>query len=152
MDNQTNHSGENNLMVSGIAQAYLRETAKWTFFFAILGFIAIGFLVLFALFAGTFSSLISNDFDAVSGLSSNFGLIGSVIYILVAVLYFFPTLYLYNYSRKLKEALLRNNEMELTEAFKNQKSFYKFTGIVTIVILSIYLISFLFVIAAAASF
>ena len=70
-------------------------------------------------------------------------LIGA-IYITMGVLYFFPSWYLYKYTQKLKSALSSKDSNELIAAFENQKSLYKFWGIFTIVILSIYAVVFLF--------
>src|SRR5690606_1643028 len=71
-----------------------------------------------------------------------------LIYIVLAVIYFFPVLYLFNFSRKLKIALASNDMSSLTEAFSNLKSHYKFIGILAIVVVSIYILAFVFAIMA----
>ena len=128
---------------------YLRETAKWAQFLAIIGFIGIAFLVLFAFFAGTmmstFSSLGNNP-----ELGSMGGMI-TIIYLVIAVLYFFPVMYLYRFASRMKDALRMNSADTMTASFESLKSHYKFMGIFTIVILSIYLLIFLIAIIGGAA-
>ncbi len=139
------------LTISDPSRIYLRETAKWGNFLAIAGFIGSGLLVLFGLiFSFSFSALQHLPMDTMPGmLSGGFSFLFGFIYILIAILYFFPSLYLYRFSNKLKMALSMNNEEELTEAFSNHKSLFKFMGILTIVTLSLYALMFLFGILGA---
>ena len=133
-----NEEKESQLVISPIASNYLNETGKWTKFLAIMGFIMIGFIVIVGLFAGTMMSLAGGDQFGVMmpGMSFFIGF----IYVVMGLIYLFPTLYLFKFSNKIKSALQSNNNDELNEALSNQKSFYKFIGIFTIVILSIYLL------------
>ena len=73
-----------------------------------------------------------------------------IVYILIAILYFFPCLYLYNFSAKMQRALQANDQGSLTDSFKNLKSCFKFLGIMTIVILTFYLLAIIVAIAGAA--
>jgi len=73
-----------------------------------------------------------------------------VVYVIMSAIYFFPILYLYKFSNDLKGALNGNNGSQLELALGNLKSHYKFIGILTIVMLGIYLLAFLFAGAAAA--
>jgi len=118
---------------------YLNETRKWTIFLSVLGFIFIGFLVIASLFIGTIFSSLTNN----TTLSGAAGVAAGFIYFLIAILYFFPIYYLYQFSRFAKSAIANNNSDDLNSAFKNLKSHYKFMGILTIIILSIYLLAFL---------
>lgn len=131
------------LQFTSMAKDYLRETSKWAKFLAIIGFIGIGFLVLiaFAMFAMGGSM---GDMAAMSGLGAGVG----IVYLLLAVLYFFPVMYLYKFATKAKNALNSNNSQELTDAFENMKSHYKFMGILAIIMLSIYALIFVVVILA----
>ena len=70
-------------------------------------------------------------------------------YLLLAVLAFFSTYYSYKFFVNLKRSLLSNNEGELAQAFDYLKSNYKFTGILTIIVLAFYAISIFFTLIAA---
>ncbi|MFK8045804.1 MAG: hypothetical protein AB8B72_09925 [Crocinitomicaceae bacterium] len=129
-------------------KSYLLETAKWSKFLSILGFIGIGFMVIGALFAGV--ALGSQVGMRSSGMPFPPALL-SLVYLLMALLYFFPIYYLYNFAVKMKGGLLSGDNSVLRESFKNLKSHYKFIGIFTIVILSLYVLGILVFIFAAAS-
>lgn len=120
-------------------RSYIKEIAKWGYFLAILGFIFTGFIVIGALFAGFMFGAMSDEL----GMGISGGLI-SVLYLVLALVYFIPILYLFRFSSKARMALQSGSDSELTEAFQNLKSHYKFIGILTIVILALYVIFFLF--------
>lgn len=128
------------LNVSSAILGFLKETSTWTYFLSILGFIGIGLMLLFGVFFSVVMGLISggNPYDNLGMDMQYFGL----IYIVLALLYFFPVLYLFNFSRKTKLALKTNNNDDLTTAFSNLKSHYKFMGVFTIVVISIYILAF----------
>lgn len=137
------------LQISTQAKSFLRETAKWANFLSILGFIGIGFIVL-AIIAflslGT-NSIFGNSIDP--GLDTFEGFLVAIIYILVGLFYFFPIYYLNRFAANMKNALNRNDNQRLTEAFGYLKSHYKFIGIFTIIILGIYILIFLFAMLGA---
>ncbi len=120
-------------------KSYLAETAKWGYFLAIVGFIGIGFMVLAGLFMGSFMSTLGMG---AAGLISP--AVFTVMYLIIAALYFFPVLYLFRFSTKMKVALRSDNEAELTTSFQNLKSLYKFMGILTAIILGLYALIFVF--------
>lgn len=124
------------LTISKEAINSLTETAKWTKFLSILGFIFIGLIVVMAFFAGSMMSFLPTQ--QIDQMPNGLGFLFTVIYLLMALLYFFPTKYLWNFSQMIKSALANQNEEELDAALSNQKSFYKFFGILIIVFLSIY--------------
>ncbi len=124
---------EQKMTLSRHAQDYLAEIRKWANFLAIMGFIGVGFMALGSLFIGLiFSNLpIENEMPFP-------GIIFSVVYFLFALVYFFPVYFLYQFSVKLKTALMEKSEEYLESAFKFLKSHYKFIGILTIVMLALY--------------
>lgn len=117
---------------------FLLETAKWAKFLAIVGFVFLGLLVLGALFMIGAGASVSR----LPGLAGGPILVG-VTYLLMALLYYFPTRYLYNFAVKMKMAIQNSQQNNLEDAFENLKSLFKFSGIFTIVILSIYVLIFL---------
>ena len=129
------------LTLSDHALGFLRETAKWSNFLAIVGFIGIGLVVLMALFGGAFLASAASEFGG--GTEAVGGAFFTIIYLLVALLYFFPVYYLFKFARNMKAALQAKDEDTLTKAFEYMKSHYKFVGILTIVVLSIYAFIFL---------
>lgn len=138
---------EEPLTISQMGIEYLSETRKWTLFLSIMGFIGIGLIVIVAAFAGTILSSASNgEFDEMTG---GMGAWVSLLYLLIGLLYFFPTWYLFNFSRKMKLALDTKNNTELLYAFRNQKSFFKFLGVFTIITIGFYVLFAAFAILGA---
>jgi hypothetical protein len=139
-------SDKNNSLTQ-ITLSYLKETAKWCQFLSILGFIFLGFMLIAAVSMIIFGSELNSTLAAAQGYNRGVqfptGLI-ALLYIFIGALYFFPIYYLYNFATNMKKATFSGSNSEIEEAFKNLKSHYKFVGIVTIVILSIYLLIFLF--------
>lgn len=129
------------LTLSDHAVAFLRETAKWTNFLSIVGFVLLGLLVLTAIFGGAFLASAASEFGG--GTEAIGGAFFTIIYLLVALLYFFPIYYLFKFARNMKAALQSKDEGTLTKAFEYMKSHYKFVGILTIVVLSFYVLIFL---------
>ena len=140
---QNNDQSLFGLNVDTQARSFLSETAKWGKFLAILGIIICVLIVL----AGIVVATQYAEFDkAISGYGNDnpFAKLGpgiAVVYILIAVVYFFPCLYLLRFSNHMKTALLSDNQEKMTIAFKNLKSMFKFLGILTIVGIAIYLLA-----------
>lgn len=138
-DNLHVENGEN-LIIDWRSKEFLKETAKWTKFLAILGFIGVGFMVLGSisiLFAS--SSFMSNDAFPFGGR-----IFMMLLYLAFAVLYYFPISYLYQFSENTKKAIENNDNNAIRDAFEFLKSHYKFMGILTIVVLALYAVILLF--------
>lgn len=131
------------VVVSERALGYLDATRPWVKFLAILGFIGIAFMFIAALFVMFGSRLIPTQPGGQA-----FGAFMAFLYILFAALYFMPCLFLYRYSRAIA-AIPGSGQSALEDALKNQKSFWKFMGIVALVILSIEVIAIVIGILAA---
>jgi len=145
---------QNNLQLNEQAVSALRESAKWSYFLAILGFIGIGFMVLAAIFMGSIMAAMPSD-PYGQGSMNPFGMMKgfiSVVYIIMALIYFFPILYLYRYASGMKQGLLMSDSDEVSNALVNLKSHHKFLGITAIVVISIYLLIFVVAIVAGLAF
>lgn len=148
MENQildTDDPKQTDHLLTQQAIVFLSETRKWAKFLSILGFIGVGFLVIVSIVVGVTLSTIGN----IPNTPFPIGLI-SVIYLVIAALYFLPVLYLYKFSQFTGTALKNNSPSDLTTGLENLKSHYKFLGIVAIVFLSLYPIGIIAVILIAA--
>jgi len=140
LDNDFNTPNE--LYIDGESRMFLKETAKWAKFLAIVGFVITGLMVLVGLFMGTIMS------EMTSGMGGEMpgypvGMLSGV-YIVFAILYIMPMLYLYKFAAKMQVALKEDIQFEITSSFENLKSLFKFIGIFTVVILGFYVLIFLF--------
>ena len=130
--------------------SYLGETAKWAKFLAILGFIMCGIIAIVALFAGSFLASSLSRFGGGEGTAVS-GVLVTIIYLGIVLLYFFPCLYLFNFASKMQAAIRSNDQQLLTTSFRNLKSCYRFVGILMIIVLSFYAILLIIGIVAAAA-
>jgi hypothetical protein len=133
----------NDLQMSAPAQNFLSECAKWGKFLAIIGFILCGIMAVLAFFIPAFIMNIPPYNTMASSLSSGLAAGMTIMYILFALLFFFPCLYLYKFSIKMKSSLAETSQENFDDSLQNLKSMFKFYGIVTIVTLSIYALIFL---------
>lgn len=138
------------LQVSPVSQSFLMEAARWGRFLSIAGFIFCGFIVVTAFFIPTIYSNLSglNGLSPEVTVRAAFGV--SVIYFVAAVVLFFPCLFLFRFSVKMKMALTTMNQENFDGSLKNLRSLFKFYGIVTIILLSFYALIFLIIMLALA--
>lgn len=132
---------------------FLKETAKWAKFLAIVGFVFVGLMFIAGISMFIFGSDLNSNFSATRGFNQPTfpATFMAIIYLGMAALLFFPVMYLYNFARKMKNALQTNDNNVIESSFENLKRYYKFIGIFTIVMLSIYALMFLFIGRAAFS-
>ena len=129
-----NNIEENNLEVSESVRVSLDIMVYWSKFLAILGYIGIGFMILGGvslMFSG--SSLYG---DAGLGLGMGF------MYLISAVLYYFPVSYLYKFATNTRHALNSDSQTALNNGLSNLSSNFKFVGVMTVVVMSLYALIF----------
>jgi hypothetical protein len=114
---------------------YLREASPWLRFIGILGFIGSGLIALGGLVFIFLVVLISDLAGEFGGILA--GTFMGVLYILLGLVSFFPAKFCYGFGSKISHYTLSNSEKDLEEAFKNNRSLWKFLGILAIVYLAI---------------
>lgn len=139
MEEASKFNSFESLVLNDLGIRFLKEIAKWSYFLSIVGFVFLVLIIVGGVFFGSLMSEISNasayQYDA---FNTGVSLWTSIAYVIIAVIYFFPIYYLFNFSKKMKLALKNKNPEVLASAFSNLKSHYKFLGIFTITLLSIY--------------
>ncbi len=136
-ENQASH-----MEVDEIAKSHMLEMGRWGKFLAIVGFIMIGLMIIGGLFASVAMSALapSGLLGGISGMGMFF------MYLIAAAIMFYPMLALFKYASNIKPALHTLNKEQFNRAFANLKSMFKYWGIITIIILSLYGIVILFAI------
>lgn len=131
---------EPSLVINSEIRFFLSEITKWSNFLAIVGFIMAALIILigvvFILFGSAFTARLPTQFVFT-------GMIGA-IYVAMGLLYYFPAKYLYDFSTYARQALAIHNQEALVYAFAKLKSFYKFWGILMIIVLGVYAIAIVF--------
>jgi Family of unknown function (DUF5362) len=140
----------NDLQISPQAQSYLSESAKWGKFLAVMGFIFCGIMVVIAFFIPVFLTQLPPYNTMSPAFTSGMKVGMTIVYLLLALLFFFPCFYLYKFSVKMQSAVKVVSQENFDESLMNLKSMFKFYGIFTIIILSFYALAFIIGIIAAA--
>jgi hypothetical protein len=138
----TPHTNLFELQVDHIGTVYLRDAARWAKFLAIAGFVFCGLFVVVAILCITVLSGLFNSMGA-SGVSGIGGGVIAVVYIGIAVLDFFPCLYLYKFAARMQVALSSNDQEQLNSSFLNMRAFYRFVGVLMIIALGLWMLGIL---------
>jgi len=120
---------------------YLKGASPWLRFIGIFGFICAGFVALLGLISFAFVPLMNQVWGEIPGFKTTFhGVWGAVfggsmavLFIGTGVLMFFPALFVYRFGERIRGYLRTGADRELEQAFKNNKSFWKFLGIICII-------------------
>lgn len=118
----------------------LRKTKPWVRFMSVIMFIASAFMALggaFMMAAGAVGS---------PGISGAF--VG-IVYVVMAVLYIIPAVFLWRYADRIGSFLLQRTPVALTHALEAQKSFWKFVGILTLIVICLYALMAIFAVFSA---
>lgn len=139
------------LSIDPISRNHLWDAARWAKFLAIVGFIVCGLVVVVGIFTGSVfetamqrAELRDGRFQDTRGL----GVLAAIFYILFALLYFFPCLFLFHFATKMKTALMSNDQDTLNGSFQNLKKTFRYIGILTIIVLVFYVLGLLFALTA----
>lgn len=134
--------GSSGLEISTNSKQYLIETSKWGLFFTVLGFIMIGLICLAAIVMIGLSSTV--------GQSMQLSIMG-VAYLIFGVLYIIPVIYMMKFSNNMKKGLEMGTSSEIEEGFKNLKALFRFTGILSIVVIGLYILGILVAVIAGVN-
>lgn len=114
----------------------MRQTRPWVLFLGVLGFLSVGLMALLGL-----GVMVANPKGMPGG-----GALG-LVYILLGVLYVVPALYLWRYGGRIGTLVQFPSMDALRDALVQQKSFWRFSGIMVAVLMGIY---FLVILGAMA--
>jgi Na+/phosphate symporter len=119
---------------------HLNIIRRWAMFLAVTGFIILGLVIVIGLIAGTFL--------AVFNLSQNgSGFPESLMFIpvlLLGIVYFFPGLFLFRFSKHSQHAIKTLDKKELQKAFRSLKSYFVYTGVLILLALFCYVALIIF--------
>jgi hypothetical protein len=130
------------LIITEDIRSYIYESARWSKFLSIVGFIFTGLMVLAAFSMNSIMTAMS-QMPAYSGLAK-FGSAGlTILYLMIALLYFYPSYLMYKYANSAKHAVLYGDQPSLSVAMSKMKSIFKFWGILTMILVGIYVLMLL---------
>jgi hypothetical protein len=125
-----------NLILSESSIFSLQVIRKWAKFIAVFMFVMIGLMVLAGFFMGfAMSALSTMSVKQPMPFPSFFF---TIIYLVMALIYFFPVLYLYRFSQHLGNALMMGSSEELSASFQFLSKHYHFVGVLMIISLILF--------------
>jgi hypothetical protein len=142
MNNLNQDLLSNDLIVTPAMQDNLSAAAKWGRFLAIVGFITCVLM------------LIGGLWVANKGLgyfySQQQAMTLGITYAVMAVLFFFPCLFLFKFSTNTLEASRTSNQDSLESGIVNLKLMFRFIGIVTLIMIILYVLGIIFAVIFAS--
>lgn len=148
MDNEQNLI-ETDLIIDSTISVHLKEAAAWGKFLGIIGFVYSGLIAVGAIFAATMLSNLSGKYSNGAGGLLAGGSVG-VIYLALAGVVFFMSMYLFRFAKNIQVALKNNDQEALTASFNNLKIYFRFAGIITVIALIFTVLGVIGVLVAAA--
>ncbi len=132
---------------------YVAKAGPWAGFLGIVGFAIVGLFALLAigliLFSGSMPALLGASFKAFSGAAGAAGIAAGAAYLLAGLLFFFPSLFLFNCGAASKRYRLGGDAADLERFMLGIKKLAKFFGILTIVVIAIYAVVLIVMIISA---
>ena len=134
------------MVVDETMKADLLSAAKWAKFLCIVGCIGWLFLVI----AGIAMIVLGGKCGFPCGpegcnpqaspLMGGLGIFTGILYLVCALIMIYPLMKGFQFANGTKAACLTGSEAQLARGFAGMRSYLKFTGILTIIVLVIYLI------------
>jgi ABC-type multidrug transport system fused ATPase/permease subunit len=134
------------LSIDPVTKANLLETARWARFLAIIGMICLALLVVFGLFYSIWiGSAIDRlqtqmSFQTQPGYNRGLAAGSALMFVVMAVIGFFPLLYMLRFASQMKIALYGNDQENLNSSFGNLKRYFRYFGVITLIGMGIWII------------
>ena len=112
----------------------------WTTFLSVLGFILIGLFIIAGIATGMFLTTFSTT-------KASLGIPESMVVLLLFVagaISLFPVLYLFRFSKNIRDAVQNNDQQKLDSGIKNLKKYFTFIGILVIIALAAYALGLIY--------
>lgn len=124
--------------VSIEGQNFLYAAARWAKLLSIIGFGVVFLLLLIAVFSSSILSYLRSIYIGVDNIPARSL---TVFYVLLAILYFIPSLYLLQFSANAQDGIKENSPLRLLNSFSKLKSFFKFWGILMLIVIIFYAVA-----------
>ena len=134
-----NESATNAMTVTESMKSDLLCAAKWAKFLCIVGCIGVALMLIASLGMIVIGGLLTKVFP-----NMPFGPALGFLSLIIAALYIYPLMKGFQFANATKAACLYNDQYQLARGVTGLKDLIKFTGILTIVVLSIYAIILIF--------
>lgn len=136
------------LSIDPVTKSNLNSVANWAKFLAIVGFL----VLLVALVGSILTLTIYSDYIIGSSSEDAYGqqiarnlrwATATVAFITIVIGYF-PCLFLFKFANSMKKALHANSQTDLNRAFTLMKVYFRYLGLVILILIIIYSLTFFF--------
>ncbi|MBK9335801.1 MAG: hypothetical protein IPM98_04155 [Lewinellaceae bacterium] len=118
------------LRISQTIRRYWYESSRWAFFFAVLGFLYLGLVLLI--------------FSTASSKLGAAGLPVVLVLLFVGALVFPPVWFIFQFAQNIQKALRHEDNQAAAVGFQNLRRLYQFIGVLTAILLGFYGITLIF--------
>jgi hypothetical protein len=132
------------LSIDPVTKGHLADTARWAKFLSIVGMVLLALAIIANIWGISFmdrATAVDGYNDAVLMNSMRLGMV--VASIIVIAIAFFPLMYLYQFANRMKVALAANEQEALNDSFLNLKRYFRYIGILVIILLAMYALFFI---------
>jgi hypothetical protein len=140
------------IRLTSTAEKFLVQTGPWARFMSVMTFISAGFIVIM----GMVISILGVGLRTIPLGQGRLGAMGFVpnvvlglIYILLGILYIAPGVFLWQFASAIRFLKTSRSQQALEDALRNQKSFWRYVGILAIIGLAVGALIFVSAIIAA---
>lgn len=129
--------------VSAAAVQALAATKPWVRFMSVMVFIGAAFMVLAAIAMGVAAmsgTMMKSSGGAANPFTGPLGLVLIAVYVVLAIVYIFPGVKLWKYASSIAMLIQTGRDEDLVAALNQQRSFWKFMGVLVLVMLVLYVV------------
>ncbi|RYD21992.1 MAG: hypothetical protein EOP88_09525 [Verrucomicrobiaceae bacterium] len=126
---------------SAITDGVVRElagTKPWVRFLSVLMFIGTGLMVLLAIMMIVMGGAMAQAAPSNPFIAGGAGAFVGGIYLVMALLYVYPAIRLWKYASRISELMQSATSFSLEAALREQRKFWKFFGILALILVSLY--------------
>jgi len=152
---QNQNSSLFGLTIDPASKSHLTDIARWAKFVAIVGFIMCVMTVIFGFgMQSSYSQIYNSRYEGfdrdVRRDTETAGTIMAVWCFILAVIYFFPFLFLFQFSSKMRSALEAGDQDTLNNSFQKLKNTLRYVGVLMIILLLFFIFILLAIWAVGA--
>ena len=129
---------ENSLRITPTSKDNLISTSRWANFIAIVGFVMLGIMVVISISTFILTPLMG-EFQDFQSIPFPLYLVG-LIYLIYAVIGFFPYYFLYTFAKKVRKGLETGDQSIFDTGLLNLRRLALFVGVLMIIALSMLLL------------
>lgn len=126
---------QSNIILEEEAFNRLVKVKKWIYFLSILSFFGIGVIIIASILLLTLGSVMFAEVP-----KPEFYQYFGIVYLVIGVVYYFPTKNLYNFGKGIQKLQLSKSSSDLTYSIVNISKMFTFVSIMTICTFALYFV------------